>query len=326
MVFRGDSRLRAYAALAAAVGGVTWSAIFVRWAGTPGPVSAFYRVLIAAAILIPWRLSVTPAPRHAAKSQDAAPSRDTSASRQTRPSRHVPASRMDPKRARLIALAGGVFFALDLALWNTAVMTTQAAIASLLGNLTPVFVGLLSWIVLARRPRRSFWVGVVLSLIGCILLVSAHLDASVTAARTLIGDAIAILASAFFAGYLLTTERARVAMDTLTFNTLAIIGSVVTLSTICLAFGLPLTGYPSRTWLALAGLGLISQLGAYYCLVYALGHLPATVTSVSLLAQVPGTAILAMLLLGEPLSAAQIAGTVIVLAGIYIVNTMDTSA
>jgi len=90
MVFRGDSRLRAYAALAAAVGGVTWSAIFVRWAGTPGPVSAFYRVLIAAAILIPWRLSVTPAPRHAAKSQDAAPSRDTSASRQTRPSRHVP--------------------------------------------------------------------------------------------------------------------------------------------------------------------------------------------------------------------------------------------
>ena len=60
MGLRGDSRLRAYAALALAVGGVTWSAIFVRWAGTPGPVSAFYRVLIAAAVLIPWRLAVTP--------------------------------------------------------------------------------------------------------------------------------------------------------------------------------------------------------------------------------------------------------------------------
>jgi drug/metabolite transporter (DMT)-like permease len=302
MGLRGDSRLRAYAALALAVGGVTWSAIFVRWAGTPGPVSAFYRVLIAAAVLIPWRLSVTPPPRHT----------DT------------PASRMDPRRARWIALAGGVFFALDLALWNTAVMQTQAAIASLLGNLTPVFVGLLSWIVLARRPRRSFWIGVLLSLIGCVLLVSAHLDTTV-AAGTLIGDVIAIVASVFFAAYLLTTERVRVAMDTLTFNTLAIVGSVVTLSAICIALGFPLTGYPSRTWLALAGLGLISQLGAYYALVYALGHLPATVTSVSLLAQVPGTAILAMLLLGEPLSAAQIAGTVIVLAGIYIVNTMDTS-
>jgi drug/metabolite transporter (DMT)-like permease len=299
---RGDreSRLRAYAALAAAVGGITWSAIFVRWAGTPGPVSAFYRILIAAAVLIPWRLSVTPAPRQTPTSS----------------------SRMEPRRARWIALAGGVFFALDLALWNTAVMQTQAAVASLLGNLTPVFVGLISWIVLARRPRRSFWIGVVLSLIGCVLLVSAHLDASV-AAGALFGDAIAILASAFFAAYLLTTERVRVAMDTLTFNTLAIVGSLVTLSVICIALGFPLTGYPSRTWLALAGLGLISQLGAYYALVYALGHLPATVTSVSLLAQVPGTAILAMILLGEPLSAAQVAGTAIVLAGIYIVNTMD---
>jgi drug/metabolite transporter (DMT)-like permease len=292
--------VRAYAALVLAVGGVTWSAIFVRWAGTPGPVSAFYRVLIAAAILIPWRLAVTPKPR------------DT---------------REAPRRAHWIAFAGGVFFALDLALWNTAVMQTQAAIASLLGNLTPVFVGLLSWIVLARRPRRSFWIGVVLSLIGCVLLVSAHLDTSATvAAGTLFGDIIAIVASMFFAAYLLTTERVRVAMDTLTFNTLAIVGSVVTLGAICIVLGFPLTGYPSRTWLALAGLGLISQLGAYYALVYALGHLPATVTSVSLLAQVPGTAILAMLLLGEPLSAAQIAGTAIVLAGIYIVNTMDTPA
>src|SRR5688572_15417308 len=111
MSLRGDSRLRAYAALVLAVGGVTWSAILVRWAGTPGPVSAFYRVLIAAAVLLPWRLAVTPAPRT-----------------------HAPTSRMNPRRARWIALAGGVFFALDLALWNTAVMQTQAAIASLLGN------------------------------------------------------------------------------------------------------------------------------------------------------------------------------------------------
>ena len=295
-----DKRLRAYGALVLAVVGVTWSAIFVRWAGTPGPVSALYRVLIAAAVLIPWRLSVTPAPRRAA------------------------ASRMDPRRARWIAIAGGVFFALDLAMWNTAVMKTQAAIASLLGNLTPVFVGLLSWIVLARRPHRSFWVGLLLSLIGCVLIVGAHLDTTV-AAGALAGDALAIVACVFFAAYLLTTERVRVAMDTLTFNTLAIVGSVVMLAAICVAFGFPLTGYPSRTWLALAGLGLISQLGAYYALVYALGHLPATVTSVSLLAQVPGTAILAMLLLGEPLTGIQILGAAIVLAGIYVVNTMDTA-
>jgi drug/metabolite transporter (DMT)-like permease len=295
MTAQSESRLRAYGALALAVGGVTWSAIFVRWAEVPGPVSGLYRVLIAAAVLLPWRLAVTPKPR---------------------------AASVDQRRARMIAFAGGVFFALDLALWNTAVMKTQAAVASLLGNLTPVFVGLLSWIFLGRRPRRAFWTGLGLSLIGCALIVSAHLDRTV-GAGTLTGDVLAIAACSFFAAYLLTTERVRAAMDTLTFNTLAIAGSVVTLAAICTVLGYPLTGYPPRTWLALAGLGLISQLGAYYALVYALGHLPATITSVSLLAQVPGTALLAALLLGEPLSGVQIIGTAVVLAGIYLVNRLE---
>jgi drug/metabolite transporter (DMT)-like permease len=48
--------------------------------------------------------------------------------------------------------------------------------------------------------------------------------------------------------------------------------------------------------------------------------LPATLTSVGLLAQVPLTAVLAIPLLGEPLHPAQIAGGALVLAGIYIVN------
>jgi drug/metabolite transporter (DMT)-like permease len=109
-------------------------------------------------------------------------------------------------------------------------------------------------------------------------------------------------------------------MDTLTFNTLAIVGSIMTLLVLCLALRVPLAGYPLRTWVALAGLGLVSQLGAYYALVYALGHLPATITSVGLLAQVPCTALLAMLLLGEPLTPVQIAGAAVVLAGIYVVN------
>src|SRR4029078_10791181 len=114
--------------------------------------------------------------------------------------------------------------------------------------------------------------------------------------------------------------RIRTSMDTLTFSALAIAGSIVTLLVMCLVFGLPLAGFSTRTWLALAGLGLVSQLLAYYALVYALGHLPATIMSVGLLAQVPGTALLAMLFLGEPLSEVQILGGAVVLAGIYVVN------
>jgi drug/metabolite transporter (DMT)-like permease len=294
---RQRSTLLPYLALVAAIAGIAWSAIFVRWAEIPGSASAFYRVLIAGAVLIPWRLArgaTTPAPNRA---------------------------------AIWTAVAGGVFFALDLALWNTAVMRTQAAVASILGNNTPIFVGLMTWLVLRRRPRASFWIGLALALAGAIAIMSADLGHREAAGPStplgtgsLSGDLLALAASVFFAAYLMTTERVRETMDTLTFNTLAIAGSIVTLLLICLAMGVPMIGYPARTWLALAGLGLVSQLGAYYALVYALGHLPATITSVGLLAQVPCTAILAALFLGEPLTAIQLAGGAIVLAGIYVVT------
>lgn len=224
-----------------------------------------------------------------------------------------------PPPARWLAVAGGVFFALDLALWNTAVLRTHVGVASTLGNNTPFFVGIMSWLILGRRPRASFWIGLALALGGCVLIMSADLRRG-GAAGSLSGDLLALAASVFFAAYLMTTERIRASMDTLTFSALAIAGSIATLLVLCLVLGLPLTGYPPRAWLALAGLGLVSQLVGYYALVYALGHLPATITSVGLLAQVPCTAILAMLLLGEPLTAIQIAGAAVVLAGIYVVN------
>jgi len=70
----------------------------------------------------------------------------------------------------------------------------------------------------------------------------------------------------------------------------------------------------------LLGLGLISQLGGYLALTYALGHLPATVTSVTLLSQGPLTAVMAAFLLSEPLSTAQIFGGTLVLVGIFLAN------
>ena len=286
---RNRTTLPAYLALVAAVAGIAWSAILVRWAGVPGAASAFYRVLVAGAVLIPWRLV-----RGGAR----------------------PVS----PRAAAVAVLGGVFFALDIALWNTSVMYTGAAVAAILGNNTPVFVGLLSWLVFRKRPRWSFWTGLSLSLAGCLTIMRAPVPVNSGQHISLYGNLLAIGASVFFAAYLVTTQRVRQSMDTLTFNTLAIAGSIATLLLVCLVLRLPLAGYAPHTWVAVVALGLVSQLAAYFALVYALGHLPATLTSVGLLAQVPCTAFLAWLLLGEPLTGVQILGAGVVLTGIYVVN------
>ena len=223
------------------------------------------------------------------------------------------------RRGMLLALAGGAFFGIDLALYNTAVLRTTAATATLLGNNAPIFVGIGTWLVFRKRPARSFWIGLGLALLGAAIVLTDTLVRG-GVSGDLRGDLFALAAAAFFAAYMLTTERVREEMDTLTFSTLAIAGSVLTLFVVCTVAGVSLSGYPAGVWAALLGLGLISQLAAYLALVYALGHLPATVTSVGLLAQVPLTALLAVPFLGEPLGAAQLAGGTLVLAGIYVVN------
>jgi drug/metabolite transporter (DMT)-like permease len=221
-----------------------------------------------------------------------------------------------------MAVAGGAFFGFDLLFFNTGIMKTSAATAVLLGNNAPIFVGLGTWFFFDRRPAAAFWSGLALALTGCAIIVAA--DAAPGGGRlgfgNATGDLLALTAAVFFAAYLMTTERVRASMDTLTFSSLAIIGSVATSFVMCLVLRAPLHGYSMRSWASLVGLGLVSQLMAYFAIVYALGHLPATVMSVGFLAQLPLTALLSVPLLGESVTATQVGGGLLVLAGIYVVN------
>src|SRR5438045_8192116 len=107
------SNSRAYAALALGVFAIGWSALFVRWSAVPGWTSAFWRMALAQVVFVPWALL----------------SRTAGAVR--------------PGRAAVRdAVIAGVFFAADLALFNTAVMVSSAANATLLGTNAPIFVAL----------------------------------------------------------------------------------------------------------------------------------------------------------------------------------------
>ena len=281
-------RTSAYLALMVGILCIAWSAIFVRWTSIPGPASAFYRLLIPAIVLLPtWLL----------------PGERTKLS----------------VRSYAIIAVGALFFALDLAFYNTSILQTNAANATLLGNNTPIVVGLLSWLIFKNRPSLSFWIGLALAVCGALVIVSSDLRRH---AQFGLGDVLALVAAACFAVYLMATEQVRAHTNTLEFLRLAILFSALFMLLFAVAFRVPLAIPDHRSFLALLGLGLVSQLGGYLALTYALGHLPATVTSVSLLSQGPLTAVLAALLLGEPLTGAQILGGALVLAGVGLANRL----
>jgi len=220
-------------------------------------------------------------------------------------------------RTLTVIAAGGLFFALDLALYNTSILRTSAANATLLGNQTPIFVGLLTWLAFRRRLTLAFWLGLVLAIAGSLVIVWADISRHVQFGS---GDLMALGAAACFGVYLMATERVRPTTSTLVFLRLAMISSAVFLFGMNLAMGISLAIPPGRSFAALLGMGLVSQLGGYLALTYALGHLPATVTSVSLLLQGPLTAVLAAWLLGEPLTGSLALGGALVLLGVGLTN------
>lgn len=281
----GSQRLLAYGALAIGVVCIGWSAIFVKFAGIPGPASAFYRMLISGLVLIPWRL--------------------------------LRKGSWPSQSGLLLILAGGTCYALDLALWNSSILLTTAAMATLLANNAPLWVGLGTLFIFREKLSRKYWLGLFISLSGMIILMGF---AAWRQLRFNTGELLAIGASVAYAGYMLTTQRARVHTDTLTFMAISALTSILVLGVLNLAMGIPLTGYSGKAWAALAGMGLISQLGGWLAINYALGHLRAAPVSVSLLGQAVVTTLLAMPLLGEFPARHQLAGGLLVLAGIFFVN------
>ena len=292
-IHKAPIQARAYAGLIIGIVAIAWSAIFVRWAPIPGPASAFYRMVIAGMLLWPYLLL-----RH----------RDTL--RMTRPSFWM-------------AMLGGVFFAGDLACYNTAVLHTSAANAVLLSTNAPIVVGVLSWVILQRAPRPVFWLGLAIATSGSLLVVSRDLVQGASFGRA---DFLAIATSVFFGGYLMVTEHVRNRVASLALLGISLFSSMVCLGVFDLLLGISMkVPHDGKIWAGLLGMGIVSQLIGYFALTYALGHLPATVTSVTMLAQAPLTALLAFLLLAERYSWLQAAGALLVLAGIFTVNLQNTS-
>ncbi|HEY9225417.1 MAG TPA: EamA family transporter [Gemmatimonadaceae bacterium] len=281
------SRQRAALSLAIGVLGIAWAAILVRWSGVSGMVSAFYRLAFAALVFVPWRLF---APR--------------------------PSTRVTPaaKRAAIIA---GVLFGADLALYNSAVMATNAANATLLGGNAPIFVALGGWLMYGERPTRRFWLGFLLALAGMIAIVGADV---VLHPSLGLGDALAVTGAVCYGAYILFVRRSREGMDTLTFSAVSTAVGAACLIPVCLIAGQPLTGFSARSWSALVALALISQVIGQLFIAHALGKLPAALTSIVLLAQAPLTAALAWPLLGERIRPGQLLGGALVLAGIGVVS------
>jgi drug/metabolite transporter (DMT)-like permease len=274
-------------ALALGILALSLSAMFVRWADAPGPITGFYRLLISTILFIPFFIN--------------------------KQRTLEPIGRMH----LWFPLVAGLFTACDFALWNSSLKFTTAANATLLGNTSPLWVALAAYFIFMEKLRGTFWLGLVLALSGAALIVGTDFIHHPTFGR---GDLMACIAAVFYAAYQLITQRGRRHIDPFRYVWLVGVSATLGIFILNLILGNSFTGYSAQTWIVFFAAAIISQMIGYLSITYALGHLPASIVSPTLVGQPVLTTILAIPLLGEVPNAIQWIGGAVALAGIYVVN------
>ncbi|PKH66865.1 EamA family transporter [Flavobacterium sp. ALD4] len=258
--------------------------ILVKLRLTPGLISAFYRMAISLSLLLPYVLITKKL-------------------------------KLPNKKILILAVLCGVLFASDVAVWNIAIQNSSATQASLLVNLAPLWVGIISYVFLNTKPATNFWIGTTVALFGMAMLVGFKFFLELDFDTAFL---LAVLAGVLYSIYLLVSKKVLSQMDVLSFMTISLLVSTVYLAVFCVALDEPFSGFSNTGWFVLLVQALVCQLTAWLSISYATQHMRTTRVSLSLLGQAVLTSVLAWFFLDEKITLNMIIGGLILLLGIRI--------
>jgi drug/metabolite transporter (DMT)-like permease len=268
---------------------IAFAPIFVRMSDTGPVASAFWRTALAAPFL--WGYLAIPA-------------------------RGVTPAKAGAQSLWLPLLLAGLFFASDLGVWHWSIVWTSVANSTLLANLAPIFVTLAGWLFWKQKFTRTFLVGMFVAIAGMFVLVGPNFAIGGT---RLLGDALGALTAVFYAGYFLAIKVARDGgASTARLMAWSTTITAIALAPVALLSPQPFLPAAAHGWIVLLALALITQILGQGLIAYAFAHLPASLSSVSLLIQPVVAALAAWVIFGEAVGPMQFVGGAIVLAGIWI--------
>lgn len=258
--------------------------ILVKLNLTGGLISAFYRMAIAAMLLLPYVVITQK-------------------------------FKLPRTSILLLAIVCGLLFASDVAVWNISIQESSATQATLLTNLSPVWVGVFSFLFLKNKPATNFWIGTLIAIFGMITLVGFEFFLNLNFNTAFL---LAILSGVLYAVYMLVSKNILSEMDVVSFMMVTLLTSTLFLGIVCLILKEPFSGFSNLGWVVLFIQGIVCQLIAWLLISYATQNMRATRVSLSLLGQAVLATLLAWLFLDEKITFQMIIGGLILLFGIRI--------
>jgi drug/metabolite transporter (DMT)-like permease len=275
---------RAFAALIASNLCLALGPLLVRLADVGPVAAAFWRVAIAAPLLIAiWFFS------------------------------RERIVRIGPGIYLLLALAG-VIFALDLGAWHIGIHHTKLANATLFGNTTSLMLPIYGFIVARAWPSRNEGMALLLAAFGAALLMGRSYQLS---AENLLGDLLCVFAGVCYTIYFILMMRARTVLQPWSALILSTFASILPLLLIALLLGEVV--WP-RDWTPLIALAVISQVIGQGLVIYAMVHFQPIVLGLALLIQPAVAATIGWALFGERLGPLDLLGAIAVAIALVLVR------
>ncbi|MBA3814226.1 MAG: DMT family transporter [Alphaproteobacteria bacterium] len=266
------------------------SAIFVRFSELGPVTTAFYRMLFALPLLALWV-------------------------RWERKKRLY--SKLLPAEGRAGLMFAGLFFALDLALWNWAIDHTTIVNSTLFNNTAVFFVPLILWVFFNERPSLRFMIAISIGSVGCFCLLGESFSLSF---KNLLGDAVALGSGIMVALYLISLQRVRGGISTGLLMFWTGLSSLLFLAILALVTGESFWPFSYKDAISFLGQAVLVHVMGQSLLAYSLGQIPATYAAlIMFLAPVTG-AVLGWIIYAEALSSFEILGMVLVMVSIVSVR------
>jgi drug/metabolite transporter (DMT)-like permease len=272
--------------LAVAVLAVSTSGPLVREAGAPTLAIAFWRTILASAVILPIA---------ALRNGD-----------------ELRALRREEVRTAAIA---GVFLALHFGTWIPSLSFTSVASSVALTCTQPVWAA-----VMARARGEEIasraWLGIAVALSGALLLTGIDFTLS---ARALFGDALALAGGIFGAAYVTVGADARRTMSTTAYTSVCYPIAALALLAACLAAGQHLANYSAHTWWILLAITAGPMLLGHSLMNRVLRAISATVVSVAILFEIVGATLIAWWWFSETPTTGAYPAAVLIAIGVVLV-------
>jgi drug/metabolite transporter (DMT)-like permease len=283
------------AALIVAVLAISWAGPLVRFTDAPALVVAAWRLTLSSVFIGAVLLA-----------------------------RGQPMPRLD-RHDWLLAVVSGVFLAAHFWSWIASLDLTTVSSSVVLVSSQPVFVALLSGVLLGERATRRQWLGIVVAVGGAVVIAWGDFGLGRDA---LIGDGLALAGALFVSVYYVIGRRLRQTVDLWWY--IGIIYGIAAVVLLVVAAGMPgvsLVGHQSRDWLVFLALAAGPMMLGHTGVNYALRYVRAYVANLAVLCEPIGATLIAWLLpaIAEVPGPQTLAGGALILMGIGLTALRPTA-